>query len=296
MTDVQRTDSAAETATTRSGASALLTSPGFVVAVALLLLNDWVLKPTVGGWWTGKLSDFAGLFAFPLFWAALLPRQRRVIYVLTALGFLAWKSPLSDPPLAAWNGLGLWPLARVIDYSDWIALAALLPSYRLAWRYLGVASARPLFRTRGLARRAGAVATGGIAVLAFAATSRPREMPRFPSPNEGYVFAYPKSEVRTQLDSLRTQDRHLYVRGPRSGSADTLFLSFGDARTDQQERMTIELRETADGGTVITLLAAAPRVRALSRAEDFALVRRAFEEQVIGPLRARLARSRAPAG
>lgn len=39
------------------------------------------------------------------------------------------------------------------------------------------------------------------------------------------------------------------------------------------------MRETAAGETVITLLAAALRVRGLSPAEDFALVRRAFEDQ-----------------
>lgn len=298
MADIKSTDSRAQTVTARNSASALLTSPGFVVAVALLLTNDWVLKSAVGGWWTGKLSDFAGLFAFPLFWAAFLPGRQREIYALTALGFLAWKSPLSGPPLAAWNGLGFWPLARVVDYSDWIALVALLPSYRLACSYhLRVACARPLIRARALVRRASAVATGAIAIVAFAATSRVAEGPRFPSPNEGYVFTYPKNEVRAQLDSLRTQDRRESVRGPRTGSVDTLSLTFGDVRKDQQESVTIELRETTAGETAVTLLGIAYlRVRGLSRAEDFAIVRRAFEEQIIEPLRARLARSRAPPG
>jgi hypothetical protein len=43
-----------------TSARAWLTSPAFLVAIALLIVNDWVLKPAVGSWWTGKLSDVAG--------------------------------------------------------------------------------------------------------------------------------------------------------------------------------------------------------------------------------------------
>ncbi len=37
------------------------------LAVAILALNDHFLKGYLGNWLTGKLSDFAGLFFFPLF-------------------------------------------------------------------------------------------------------------------------------------------------------------------------------------------------------------------------------------
>ncbi len=40
-------------------------------AVALLALNDHVLKGWGPGWFTGKLSDFAGVFFFPLLCSAL---------------------------------------------------------------------------------------------------------------------------------------------------------------------------------------------------------------------------------
>ena len=36
-------------------------------AVALLALNDRILKAAYPSWWTGKLSDFAGLLFFPWF-------------------------------------------------------------------------------------------------------------------------------------------------------------------------------------------------------------------------------------
>jgi hypothetical protein len=39
----------------------MLASPGFTGAVALLVLNDHVLKRWVPGAITGKLSDFAGI-------------------------------------------------------------------------------------------------------------------------------------------------------------------------------------------------------------------------------------------
>jgi hypothetical protein len=38
----------------------------FVVGVLLLALNDHVLKAAWPGWWTGKLSDAAGMVFFPL--------------------------------------------------------------------------------------------------------------------------------------------------------------------------------------------------------------------------------------
>jgi hypothetical protein len=113
-------------------AQAILTSPGFLLASGLLLLNDWVLKPAVGGWWTGKLSDFAGLYAFPLFWCAFFPRRRRTVFATTAVGFLVWKSSLSAPlldlcPLPSlrhWSrspGVSVHELPGSSAWSPWLA-------------------------------------------------------------------------------------------------------------------------------------------------------------------------------
>lgn len=96
-----------------------LLAPLPVLALCVLALNDWVLKPTsLPHWLTGKLSDLAGLFAFPLvataaFDLGLLGLARlgvRVDYTLrrwklaTAIGltlgvFTAMKL---SPPIAAW--------------------------------------------------------------------------------------------------------------------------------------------------------------------------------------------------
>jgi hypothetical protein len=44
-----------------------LLAPLSIACLAVLALNDWVLKPTdLPRWLTGKLSDFAGLAVFPL--------------------------------------------------------------------------------------------------------------------------------------------------------------------------------------------------------------------------------------
>ena len=50
--------------------SDILISPGFVISLFLLLINDFYLKPELDSSFTGKLSDFAGLFVFTLFWMA----------------------------------------------------------------------------------------------------------------------------------------------------------------------------------------------------------------------------------
>jgi hypothetical protein len=106
-----------------------LASPGFLIALLLLLANDLIFKAAFHNFITGKLSDFAGLFAFPFFWSALLPRRKKLIYFLTAMLFVIWKSPCSQPLINNWNNLGLFSINRVIDYSDLVALIILPLAY-----------------------------------------------------------------------------------------------------------------------------------------------------------------------
>ncbi len=64
--------------------AAELLAPLPLACVALLLVNDWVLKPSAAPvWLTGKLSDFAGLAMFPLVATAALDC---VLAVLAKLG------------------------------------------------------------------------------------------------------------------------------------------------------------------------------------------------------------------
>jgi hypothetical protein len=57
----------------------LLLHPGALVAIGVIAVNDHVLKPWLGNTVTGKLSDVAGLFVFPLVVLATLEWVRWAI-------------------------------------------------------------------------------------------------------------------------------------------------------------------------------------------------------------------------
>ena len=88
-----------------------LAHPIAIIAIILLVLNDHLLKAQYASWWTGKLSDVAGLIFVPLLLAALMalvaPQQwpRRdtwiigVALILTGSIFaLAMTWPERKPP------------------------------------------------------------------------------------------------------------------------------------------------------------------------------------------------------
>lgn len=103
----------------------ITTSFWFIAAVIVLLLNDFLFKDLYGNWWTGKLSDFAGLIVFSLFWTALFPKHKNKIFWSVAMVFIYWKSSYSQPFIDFWNNTGLLPISRVVDYTDLIALSVL---------------------------------------------------------------------------------------------------------------------------------------------------------------------------
>ena len=107
----------------------IIQTPWFILAVLILLLNDFLLKDYYHNWLTGKLSDFAGVFILPLFLSVLFPKQIKSLLIFTAAFFLYWKSPWSDGLIHTINTLPGFHYARVIDYSDLIALSMLPLSY-----------------------------------------------------------------------------------------------------------------------------------------------------------------------
>ena len=107
----------------------LLLSPFFLLGLATLLLNDFYLKTEFHNFFTGKLSDFAGLFIFAFFFSCFLPKQSKIIYFLSAVSFVLWKSSFSSVLIDEFNKYSFIPVSRVIDYTDLIALMALIPSY-----------------------------------------------------------------------------------------------------------------------------------------------------------------------
>jgi hypothetical protein len=93
----------------------------------VLVVNDHVLKPLYHNWVTGKLSDFAGLAAFGLFWCIMFPAARRVILVATAVVFAYWKSPAADSLVTLLNDALPFSVGRAPDITDLVAITALLP-------------------------------------------------------------------------------------------------------------------------------------------------------------------------
>lgn len=144
-----------------------LGDPKLLLAVLVLFLNDHVLKFAWPGLITGKLSDFAGVFAFV--WCSMVfsPARLRSVCIAVALFFIWWKSPLSTGAIDAWNGWGAWTIGRVEDPSDLLALLMLPVALRL-WQ--AEATFAPRWR----------VILGAVAAWAtFTATSRARVvMPR----------------------------------------------------------------------------------------------------------------------
>lgn len=146
----------------------VLLHPTVLVAVAVLVVNDHVLKPRFGNAVTGKVSDVAGLFFFPLVllalleWSRWLCRRVRWRYgrgealaavSITGAGFVAVKLVpmvgtayvvvisgfrwMGESAVALASGEGMASLTQVQlapDGSDVVALPVLLVSYLVAAR------------------------------------------------------------------------------------------------------------------------------------------------------------------
>lgn len=106
-----------------------LTTPAFIIGLVVLLLNDFVLKAQFGNWLTGKLSDFAGLFVFAVFWMAIFPRYKRPVLGSIALMFVWWKTSWSDGFIHWCFEYFNYSFTRVVDLTDLMALIVLPAAY-----------------------------------------------------------------------------------------------------------------------------------------------------------------------
>jgi hypothetical protein len=179
-------------------------SPGFLLGLMLLLLNDFVLKPQFHNSLTGKLSDFAGLFIFPIFFAFFFPRFKIHIYILTAILFVFWKSPFSQPVIDSWNGLTMLPIGRTVDYTDIFALI-ILP---LSFFYNNF---RPIIRNK-FALSIVLV----MIVFAFSATQYRKGPPPYNYKDE-YQFNQSKSQLVEKVKRLKPNIS--FLDGEKNGAA-----------------------------------------------------------------------------
>ena len=115
--------------------------PVALAAVLVLVVNDWLLKPRLHDWLTGKLSDVAGLAFAPVVLSAMLGLVLRLVgkpgyltarrlvacCVATGLGFAAVK--LCAPAREALAALIGHHSEFYPDLTDLYALPALLVAY-----------------------------------------------------------------------------------------------------------------------------------------------------------------------
>lgn len=102
-----------------------LTTWPFLLSLAALLLNDLWLKGLYPGFFTGKLSDFAGIALVALLLLACDPAHHWRTVAGIVLAFTWWKSPLSQSFIDAFNAMSHFPIGRVVDYTDLISFAVL---------------------------------------------------------------------------------------------------------------------------------------------------------------------------
>jgi hypothetical protein len=133
----------------------MILHPASLLAIVVLIVNDHLLKASFPGtWWTGKLSDFAGLIFFPLFLMGIFgARSRKAGWVLVAAtGFVFAAIELSTSAEDIYRyGLGalqypfraaflgafpkFMPVEAYADPTDCLALTALvIPAWIISRR------------------------------------------------------------------------------------------------------------------------------------------------------------------
>lgn len=188
-----------------------LACPFFLIAVVLLLLNDFIFKNYFHNPVTGKLSDFSGLFAFSFFLMALFPERREIISFLVVVFFIFWKSALSQPLIDAWNSMNLYPVGRTVDYSDLLVLPVVLLAYKYSLRERKIILKKYLPLPLSL-----------LALFSFSATSYLHVY----EIGKSYEIAMPKEEIVKKLNNICGQCENFIPVSSHTEKADTTFIDY----------------------------------------------------------------------
>jgi hypothetical protein len=176
-----------------------LVSLHFIVCLVLLIVNDFFLKAAFHNTFTGKLSDFCGLFIFPIFWSVLFPKHKLGVFILTGILFIYWKSEYASL-LIEFVGTYMFSVQRTVDPTDFVAL----PVLWLAW--LSVNKSRTTIPAKPFIRYLSPYFIAGITIFSFCATSQPKYVQSFEQPQ--YVLF--TSDVMPDSNSYR-KDFELYT-------------------------------------------------------------------------------------
>ncbi len=189
--------------------NAILVSPLFLIALFLLLINDLYLKSAFPNFLTGKISDFAGLLIFPMCFSVLFPKIRKTIHIATGLLFLWWKSVYANDFITFCNEFLPFSIARVIDFSDNIALVMIPLSY-FYWEK---------FENKYLSQSYIYLSLG-MSFFAFTATSKRQDAPQ----NQRYVFQY-NNDYLLDIQEDEVNNRILSVHYDVLKRADTYMIN-----------------------------------------------------------------------
>lgn len=174
-----------------------LLSIGFIFSILLLFFNDFYLKAAFPGFISGKLSDFAGLFALPFFISILFPSNKKWIYVFVGLGFIVWKLPITDNFIQFWNQNMFYSINRVVDYTDYIALSIMPISFyyhpNKEWKF------------NKQCKKIAITGVFSFAVFSFLATAGTH------GKIKGYEFDYSKKEVNSAIQTFYHENSEYIV-------------------------------------------------------------------------------------
>ena len=139
----------------------IIAHPICIAAIITLAVNDHYLKAAHPSWFTGKLSDVAGLVFFPALLAVLgksTPRAVAIAAIATGIVFALVKTWVPATDAFRWtlgflqSPLHPYPVDAVTDPTDLVALPALATSFWLARLSSGQPSIAWRARWRDFAR------------------------------------------------------------------------------------------------------------------------------------------------